>query len=256
MFDEEQKEKILLRLEEVTQEFGEFKAVNSVSFNVKKGELSSIIGPNGAGKTTLFNTICGKYKPTNGQVIFNNKNITGLPIYEIAKLGLGKTFQITSIFPTLTVYENLQSTLISKENKGTSFFRDVNTHNAIHERIIKMVHTIGLEDKIKTISANLTHGDQKILDIALALIQDPLMLLLDEPTSGMAMEEKKRMIKLIENLWKTFGVTIVFIEHDIDIVFEISQIIRVMHEGKLLAEGIPSDIKKNKSVKEAYLGKE
>ena len=244
----------ILEIEDLARSFGALKAVDGVSFRVKKGELSSIIGPNGAGKTTLFNLITGKTKPDRGRILFGGQDIAGLPSHEITRIGLGRSFQVENTFHSLSVFRNVQAAVISHQKKGKNIFVSATALEEVNQKTKRVLEAIKLSDKADTLSENLSHGDQKFLDIAITLAQDPELILLDEPTAGMAPDERLKTMELVKHLWGTLGLTVVFIEHDIDLVFSISQVIRVLHQGKLIAEGRPDEIRGNDEVKKAYLG--
>ncbi len=218
-------------------------AVNCVGLKLDKGELRSIIGPNGAGKTTFFNVLTGILAPSSGDIFFKGESIAGLPPHQVAKRGIGRSFQITSIFPQLTVYENIliPSMLYDSKNEAIN-------------RTWEILEDVDLKDKANLIAANLSHGDQRHLDIGIALTTKPELLLLDEPTSGMPPEESIRTVKLIQRLKSEKGYTIILIEHKMDIVLSISDRITVLHLGEKIAEGTPMEIQANDEVQKAYLG--
>ena len=233
----------ILETEELGISFGSLEALQDINFSIKPGELKSIIGPNGAGKTTFFNLLTGVHKPSRGRIRFKEEDISGLSPHQIARKGIGRSFQITAIFPELTVYENV---LIPALHycKG-SMGRD---------RVMEILEEVGLEDKTREIAGNLSHGDQRHLDIAIALTCQAELLLLDEPTSGMPPEESLRTVELIRNLKSKKGYTIILIEHKMDIVLKVSDAITVLYFGKKLAEGTPEEIQQNEEVQKAYLG--
>jgi ABC-type branched-subunit amino acid transport system ATPase component len=214
-----------------------------VDLNLEKGELRSIIGPNGAGKTTFFNVLTGMLAPSSGDILFKGESIAGLPPHQVAKKGIGRSFQITSIFPQLTVYENIliPSMLYYSKNEAIN-------------RTWEILEDVDLKDEAHVIAANLSHGDQRHLDIGIALTTKPELLLLDEPTSGMPPEESIRTVKLIQRLKSEKGYTIILIEHKMDIVLSVSDRITVLYLGEKIAEGTPSEIQANDEVQKAYLG--
>lgn len=244
----------ILEIHNLSKSFGALRAVDQVSFDIKKGELSSIIGPNGAGKTTLFNLITGRIPPDAGNVLFKGNNIAKQPLHEIARLGIGRTFQIVNTFPSLTIFENVQAAVITVQNKGRNIFVSAHALREVNQKVEQVLESVKLLDKAYVLSENLSHGDQKFLDLAITLAQDPEIVLLDEPTAGMASDERLKTMELIHHLWEMLGITVLFVEHDMDVVFSISHIIRVLHQGKLLAEGTPDEIRQNQEVKKAYLG--
>ena len=227
--------------------------IKPVNLELEKQTINAIIGPNGAGKTTLFNLITGKLKTDSGSIFIENRELTNLDETETTHIGIARAFQITNIFPNLTVYESIKLALLSKKNGLNNMwtrFKDHKVNNDADD-IMKLA---GLIKSKNTVSSELSHGDQKLLDIALALCLKPKLLLLDEPTAGMGPEERWKMIDRIKELWKKTKITIVFIEHDMDIVFGIAQKIFVLQQGAILAEGNPQEIKKNQKVIKAYLG--
>ena len=243
----------MLKINNLKKSFGGIVATDNVNLELEKQTINAIIGPNGAGKTTLFNLITGKLKTDSGSIFIENREITNLDETETTHIGIARAFQITNIFPNLTVYESIKLALLSKKNGLNNMwtrFKDHKVNNDADD-IMKLA---GLIKSKNTVSSELSHGDQKLLDIALALCLKPKLLLLDEPTAGMGPEERWKMIDRIKELWKKTKITIVFIEHDMDIVFGIAQKIFVLQQGAILAEGKPQDIKKNQKVIKAYLG--
>jgi branched-chain amino acid transport system ATP-binding protein len=247
---------VILQVENLKKAFGGLQAVNKVSFAIEKGELSSIIGPNGAGKTTLFNLITGSLSPDSGRVLFKGESIFRMPHYKIVRKGVGRSFQRTNIFPTLTVFENVRAAILFHQKKNFKFFTDTNALEDVNEATNQILESLNLIDKADFTSNTLAHGDQKLLDIGVALGLEPDLLLMDEPTAGMSPEERWNTVAMIQKLWKARKMTVVFIEHDMDMVFSISQKVRVLHYGEIIAEGRPEEISGNKVVIEAYLGEE
>ena len=226
----------MLRIENLSKSFGGVVATSDVSLHIPKGALSALIGPNGAGKTTLFNLISGAIRPDSGRIILDGENIVGLSGPQIVRKGIGRSFQIAQLFGTLSVEECLRGALQSPLGKSAQMhgrFPLVETRDRAYE----VMAQLGLESKAQVISGNLSHGDQKLLDMALALVLKPKVLLLDEPLAGMGPEEREQMVETVHNLWKRGGLTLVLIEHDMDTVFRIAQNIHVLSYGKLLAEG-------------------
>ncbi len=243
----------MLRLENVAKAFGGVIATDDVSLAFAPGSLSAIIGPNGAGKTTIFNLISGKLRPDSGRILFDGENIAGLDETEIVRRGIGRAFQVASIFPSLTVEESLMAA-VQSHRRQTLRMAERFRHSNARQRAGEIIDMTGLGAVARDLSANLSHGDQKLLDIALALALEPRLLLLDEPTAGMGPEERWQMIERVRALWQAEHMTLVFIEHDMDIVFEIAQSIRVLCYGAVLAEGTAEEIRANPDVIEAYLG--
>jgi branched-chain amino acid transport system ATP-binding protein len=243
----------MLKLVNVSKAFGGVLATNDFSAEFATGSLSAVIGPNGAGKTTLFNLISGKLRPDSGQILLDGKDITGLPAKAIVRRGIARAFQVSSIFPTLTVRQSLEAAVLAHRG-GLHDMLGAFPHPAARERAGDLMDLLGMQAKADTLARHLPHGDQKLLDIGLALALEPQVLLLDEPTAGMGPEERVQMIERVHHLWKRQRITIVFIEHDMDIVFAHAQTIRVLHYGALLAEGTPDQIRSNQAVIDVYLG--
>jgi len=243
----------MLKINNLKKSFGGIVATDNVNLELKKQTINAIIGPNGAGKTTLFNLITGKLKTDAGSVFIEDREITNLDETETTHIGIARAFQITNIFPNLTVYESIKLALLSKKNGLNNMWARFKDHN-INSDADDIMKLAGLIKSKNLVSSELSHGDQKLLDIALALCLKPKLLLLDEPTAGMGPEERWKMIDRIKELWKKTKITILFIEHDMDIVFGIAQKIFVLQQGAILAAGKPKDIKKNQKVIKAYLG--
>jgi branched-chain amino acid transport system ATP-binding protein len=244
----------MLEVQGVVKSFDDFLAVNEASLRVQKGEIVAVIGPNGAGKTTLFNLITGILQRDRGQVLFKGEDISGLPPFEICKRGIGRSFQIVNVFPRLTVFENVQVAVLSHQKKSNVLLRPARNLAVAETR--SLLESVGLADKERNIVGSLSHGDQKILEIAIALGNEPELLILDEPTAGMSPEETFANIELIKCLARTRGLTILFCEHDMDIVFSISRSIMVMHQGQTLIQGTPEEVRNHPEVQSAYLGGE
>lgn len=244
----------LLEVRSLGKSFGGLQAVQGVNFQLNKGELSSIIGPNGAGKTTLFNLITGYHRPDSGEVIFGGENITPLPHYERVRRKMGRSFQRTNIFLGLSVQDNVRMAVFSALGKSLHMFSFSSEFDSVNDKSLEVLDRVGLLDYKDWTASKLSHGDQRLLEIAIALAGNPILLLLDEPTSGMSPEETTRTVHLVRRLCKETGLTILFIEHDMDVVFEISDWIRVLHQGRLIAEGTPKSVAQNEEVRIAYLG--
>ncbi len=244
----------MLQVEAVDKSFGDFMAVCQANLSVGKGELVAVIGPNGAGKTTLFNLITGQLWPDRGKILFRGEEIAGLPAYEICKRGIARSFQIINIFPRLSVFGNVQVAVLSQRRRSNNIFSPA--QNLVVEETKSILESVGLSDKAANIAGSLSHGDQKILEIAIALGNEPELLILDEPTAGMSPEETAATLELIKNLASRRGLTILFCEHDMDVVFSIAQSIMVMHQGRTLMQGKPEEVRENREVQEAYLGGE
>lgn len=245
-----------LKIENLVKSFNGNTVISDISLSIAQGELSAIIGPNGAGKTTFFNLITGYHLPNSGKIYFEGKSIAGMQPFDIVRLGISRAFQITNIFPKLSVLENIVATVITHKKGNLNLVTPIVKLKSVYERAYQILEDVGLADRAHRQSGTLAHGNQKILDIAVALAMEPKLLLLDEPTAGMSPEERWRTVELIQKLWQQLSITMVFIEHDMDIVFGISQKVRVLCYGTMLAEGTPDEISKNDKVIEAYLGEE
>jgi branched-chain amino acid transport system ATP-binding protein len=244
----------MLQVEALDKSFEDFMAVNGANLTVGKGEIVAVIGPNGAGKTTLFNLITGALKRDRGKIIFKSEDISELPAYEICKKGISRSYQIVNIFPRLTVFENAQVAVLSHQRRSSNLFRPAQSIAVEETRSI--LESMGLSNKEKDIAGSLSHGDQKILEIAVALGNEPELLILDEPTAGMSPEETQATMELVKRLARMRGLTILFCEHDMDIVFSIAQSIMVMRHGQTIIQGSLEEVRSNKEVQEAYLGGE
>ncbi len=242
-----------LSIDRLTKRFGGVLASDDITLDFAPGSLTAVIGPNGAGKTTFFNLITGKLKPDSGEIRLDGANIAGHGQAEIVRRGVGRAFQVASIFPQFTVEEALTAAVMTHRRQTHSLFRRFPLPGAT-ARAREVMALVGLERVARTPSRYLSHGDQKLLDIALALALEPKVLLLDEPTAGMGPDERWQMIERVQHLWSAVGMTLVFIEHDMDIVFKIAQTICVLRYGAVLAQGKPEIIRNDPSVIEAYLG--
>jgi branched-chain amino acid transport system ATP-binding protein len=246
----------LLRTEKLRKYFGVVSAADNIDLQIEEGVLTSIIGPNGAGKTTLINLFTGNILPDSGKVFFCDEEITHLPIHKRVKRGICRSFQIMNIFPKLTVFENLQIPVFSLLNQSLSFFKPTHSHKDVNERVEKLLIELGMADKKDLIAGTLSHGDQRLLEIGLAMASEPKLLFLDEPTAGMNPVERVKVLENIRRLSREKQSTFVIIEHDMDIVFSLSDRIIVLHRGQVLADGKPEEIKQNEDVKKIYLGEE
>ncbi len=244
----------ILEVDGLSKAFGGLRAVDGVTFSVAPGEFSAVIGPNGAGKTTLFNLLTGHLSKTAGRVLFDSADITHRSAHDIVRLGLGRAFQRANIFPAMTVLDNIHAAVLVHERRHRHMIRAARGDAAGRARAREILGWVHLEESADMLAGNLSHGDQKLLDIALALASRPKVLLLDEPTAGMHPERRRDTMTLVKQIWRDLGMTVLFIEHDMDIVFEVATLIRVLHQGRLIAEGPPSVISQNTFVVEAYLG--
>ena len=242
----------MLDVRDVHKSFDGFQAVAGVSFTVPRSSISAIIGPNGAGKTTLFNLITGHLVPDGGRVVFKERDVTGIAPHDLCRLGMGRSFQRTNIFPRLTVYENIQAAFVSHRGRGWNLFTPV-------ERLYRpeteaLLEAVGLLDKAAEISGFLSHGNQKQLELGIALALEPEILLLDEPTAGMSAAETRESIRLIERIAAERGLTLLFTEHDMAVVFSIAHRVTVLHQGRVIADGAPADVRRDPEVRRVYLG--
>jgi branched-chain amino acid transport system ATP-binding protein len=246
---------MLLEVVAATKQFGRLAAVRDVSLAVPQGELRAVIGPNGAGKTTFFNLISGLFPPTAGRVVFDGRDVTGLAAYARVTLGMARTFQITEIFPELSVLENVR--IGAEVAAGFRLRPWISRAEAaeLQRRIEETLNLTGLSGKADRLVGELAHGDQRAAEIAMALALRPRLLLLDEPTAGMGDQETYEITQLVRRLHRDGKLTIVLIEHDMRVVFHLADRITVLDQGKLLAEGTPQEIAVNEAVQAAYLGK-
>lgn len=242
----------LLETQGLIKRFGGLIALNNISYSVREGEVRGIIGPNGAGKTTLFNVITGEFKPTSGRIFLKGEDITDLPPHLICQKGLSRTFQLTFIFPEMTVFESIWVGVNSKEKYPWNPFFLANSNKGIYDQAREICKMVGLWDKRNELACNLSYGDQKILEIAMALSTHPLILLLDEPTQGVSPKETENIIEVIKRLSK--NMTIILIEHSMDVIKQLCHIITVLNEGQIIAEGSPEEISQNEKVQKVYLG--
>jgi branched-chain amino acid transport system ATP-binding protein len=247
-------DKIILETQHLRKDFGGLVAVADVSLRVREGSLHSIIGPNGAGKTTLFNLLSGVFKPTAGRVIFQGRDITMLPPHRIAHLGIGRSFQVTNVFPNLTVFENVRLAAQAMGRDSLNLFVAASSLKTYNARSWDVLQHIGLAEKGQVLASMLPHGDKRKLEIGILLASDPQVLLLDEPTAGMASEQVPQLMALIAQVRQQGNKTILLVEHNMDVVMNVSDAITVMHYGSVLAEGSPAEITANQEVQRAYLG--
>ena len=245
----------MLKLDSVFKRFGGVVATNNVSLEFPEQSLSAIIGPNGAGKTTLFNLITGHLVPDSGSILLAGEDIAGLKPAAIVDKGIGRAFQVASIFPSLTVEEALIAAVSAHMGQSGRLFQAF-PPPAARNRADEMIELLQMGPVAKRKCSNISHGDQKLLDVGLALALEPKVLLLDEPTAGMGPEERWEMINTVRRLWETQKMTLIFIEHDMGIVFEVAHTINVLKYGAVLASGPPDAIRGNPDVIEAYLGTE
>jgi branched-chain amino acid transport system ATP-binding protein len=246
--------RIILETRNLRKEFDGLVAVADISLQIGEGELHAIIGPNGAGKTTLFNLISGVLPPTAGRVFLRGQDITGLPPHQIVRRGIGRSFQITNLFPNLTVLESVRLAAQARGRHSLNFWAHHRRYRHYEERALEIIRRVGLTGREYILARALPHGDQRKLEIALLLATEPDVLLLDEPTAGMAFGEVPMLVDLVRQLREEGGHTILLVEHKIDVVMNLSDRITVMHQGHILAQGSPAEISADERVQQAYLG--
>jgi branched-chain amino acid transport system ATP-binding protein len=245
---------IILETFNLSKNFGALKAVDNVSIKVVRNTLHAIIGPNGAGKTTFFNLLSGNLKPTSGKIMYKGKDLTRLPVHRMIHYGIGRSFQITNIFPNLTVFENIRLASQALEKENFKFYIDTRKMEQCEQHTFEVIEKVGLKTRAHILARALPHGDQRKLELGMILAPDPEVLLLDEPTAGMASEQVPELMTLVQEIQKTGNKTVMLVEHNMNVVMSRSDIITVMNQGKVLAEGTPSEIAANKEVQTAYLG--
>jgi branched-chain amino acid transport system ATP-binding protein len=241
-----------LETQEISRAFGKLWAVNRVSLDLRQGDIHAIIGPNGAGKSTYFNLITGFHRATTGRVFYKGKDITRLPAYERCNQGITRSFQITSIYPKLTVYESVLMALLAHRKATLNFFSSAKKF--FKEEVWRILEDVGLADQAQRQGDSISHGDKKRLELAVTVGTEPEILLLDEPTCGMSPEETDTTMSLIKKLCEERGITILFTEHDMAVVFGIAKRISVLHQGKLIADGTPQEVRESEDVQKVYLG--
>jgi branched-chain amino acid transport system ATP-binding protein len=243
-----------LVLEDLSIDFGGLRAVNGVNLTIEPGERRVLMGPNGAGKTTLFNLVSGVYQASKGRILFLGKDITPLPTYRRAELGIARTYQITNLFPKLTVEENIMMACQALTRSKFVMYRPLSSYRLLTERCHDLLKEFNLWEKRSELVKNLSHGYQRQIEVAMALAEKPRLLLLDEPAAGLSSAETQTLTLLLKRLDPS--ITILLIEHDMDVAFEFAERITVLYQGKLLTEGTKEEIKNNPTVQEIYLGGE
>jgi branched-chain amino acid transport system ATP-binding protein len=244
---------VALSVKNLSKDFSGLQVLTGVNLDVLEGERHAVIGPNGAGKTTFFNVVSGMYKPSNGTIQFHGKEIGGLPAHRVARLRLSRSFQITTIFGKMTVYENVRSAIVSKFNRRLNFVSILSRHKGIKQETDRIIDLVELGDVVNVPASELSYGRQRHLELALTVARDPLLVMLDEPTAGLNSEESRQAVKLIRQV--TEGKTLMMVEHDMDVVFNLADRITVLANGSILATGHPDEIRENEEVKKAYLGR-
>jgi branched-chain amino acid transport system ATP-binding protein len=254
MAESAEKTKNILELQEVYKNFDGLEVLFGINLTVHEGERHAIIGPNGAGKSTLFNLVTGKYHPSRGKIFLKGENITGANIFKPNRMGMARSFQITNIFRTMTVFENVRNAILSKNKIRYNLFSRLSKMDEINRQTERVLHDIGLLAQKDDIAGELSYGQQRALEIGLTIATDPELILLDEPTAGMSSEETREAVKLIDRVAE--GKTLLIVEHDMEVVFRIATRISVLYYGQVLASGLPAEIRNNQKVKDAYLGEE
>ena len=249
-----EKPKNILELKGIYKDFEGLQVLVDVHLGVQEGERHAIIGPNGAGKSTLFNLITGKYRPSKGRIFLKGEEITGADPFKLNRMGMARSFQITNIFRSMTVFENVRNAILSKNKIRYNLFSRLSGMDEISRQTEKALAEIGLLERKDHIASELSYGQQRALEIGLAIATNPEIILLDEPTAGMSTEETREAVRLIERV--TAGKTLIIVEHDMEVVFRIADRISVLYYGKVLACGLPAEIRNNQRVKDAYLGEE
>jgi branched-chain amino acid transport system ATP-binding protein len=244
----------ILELKGIYKDFDGLQVLLDINLEVHERERHAIIGPNGAGKSTLFNLITGKYRPSKGRIFLKGEAITGANPFKLNRMGMARSFQITNIFRTMTVFENVRNAVLSKNRVRYNMFSPLSKMDEINRQTEQVLSEIGLLERKNDVAGELSYGQQRALEIGLAIATDPEIILLDEPTAGMSSEETREAVKLIQRV--TEGKTLIIVEHDMEVVFSIADRISVLYYGKVLASGLPGEIRNDQKVKDAYLGEE
>ena len=248
------KEEVILKVEHLNKAFGGLRACHEVNYEMGAGELSAIIGPNGAGKSTFFNLLTGYHKVDSGAVLYKNRDITNWPPYRIARLGIARAFQVSNIYPALTTYENVRQAILTQQKRTLNLFTPAK--QLVKEETLELLEITGISEHSNVISGNLSQGDKKRLELAIALGCKPELLFLDEPTAGMSGEETHETMGLVERLNREMGLTILFTEHDMSVVFGYARRLTVLHQGAIIAQGTPQEVRENETAQKIYLGEE
>jgi branched-chain amino acid transport system ATP-binding protein len=244
----------VLELRQLKKSFGSIEIIRGVDLVVRKGQRHALIGPNGAGKSTLFNLISGHYTPTSGEILLNGASIAGLPPHVINRRGLSRSFQITNLFPRMSVAENLRIAVMGHLGHRLTLFRRIGHMTAVNADVDRFLEQLRLSRRHDDLAGDLTYSEQRVLEIGMALAADPSVLILDEPTAGMSREETAYIVEIIRNV--TVGRTLLVVEHDMSVVFALADQISVLVYGQVIASGEPAAVRADKKVQEAYLGEE
>jgi branched-chain amino acid transport system ATP-binding protein len=242
----------MLAVKDLQKSFGAFLAVGQANLEVKQGEIVAVIGPNGAGKTTLFKLITGQLKPDAGRIVFKGRDIAGLAPHRIAQGGISLSYQVVSVFSRLSVFDNVRVAVLAHQKRLLNLFTPAT--RLAEKETQDILESLGLTAKAQAISGSLSHGDGKVLELAIALANRPQLLIMDEPTAGMSPEETQGAVALIQRLTRELGLTVLFCEHDIEMVFSLADRIMVMRQGRTIAQGTGREVRANPEVQEAYLG--
>ncbi|HUK11376.1 MAG TPA: ABC transporter ATP-binding protein [Stellaceae bacterium] len=242
----------MLEVQSLSKAFGGFVAVAGVSLTVETRQIAAVIGPNGAGKSTFFNLITGHLRPDGGRVLLDGRDITGTPPHDICRMGVGRSFQRTNIFSRLSVLENIQAAFIAHRGRGRNFWS--RSEAFYRDEAVALLEQIGLAREAHAVAGTLAYGNQKQLELGIALACDPTVLLLDEPTAGMSASETQETMELLRRIAAERGLTLLFTEHDMSVVFGVAEKIAVLHQGKLIAEGTPAEMRADPEVRRVYLG--
>ena len=245
---------VILKVEHLNKAFGGLQATNDVNYEMQTGELSGIIGPNGAGKSTFFNLLTGYYKVDSGRIFFQGKDITNWPPHRISRLGIARAFQVSNIYPALTTYENIRQAILAQQKRTLNFFTPAS--RLAKKETQELLEVAGLSQHADMIAGTLSQGDKKRLELAIALGSKPELLFLDEPTAGMSGEETHETMNLVKRLNQEMDLTILFTEHDMSVVFGYAKRLTVLHQGTIIAEGTPEEVRKNETAQKVYLGEE
>jgi branched-chain amino acid transport system ATP-binding protein len=247
-------QRTLLMTQQLRKSFGETRAVDGIDFVVQEGEVLALVGSNGAGKTSLVNLISGLLQPDSGTIFFRGREINQLAVYERIKAGIARSFQLVNLFDQLTAFENVRLSILSRDGKTQRLFRLVDRDRDVQREVLEVLDRFGLADKSHMLAGGLAQGERKLLDVAVAYALRPTFLLLDEPTSGVSTREKATIMDTISEVVKSGRITAVIIEHDMDVVFTYAARIVMMHQGRILADGTPDEIRRNEEVATTLLG--
>ncbi len=246
----------ILETKKLTKNFGMVCTARELDLSFRAGVLTSIIGPNGAGKSTLINMLSGSLSPDSGRIFFQDRDVTDLPIFKRVRRGLCRSFQVVNVFPELTVFENVQIPVLAANGRSGGFFRPLGRETGVRDEVMELLEVVSLTPERNTPANALSHGDQRLLEVGIALASRPRLLFLDEPTAGMNPVERVTILENVRRLSNQGKTTFIIVEHDMDIVFSLSDRVVVLHRGDVIGDGTPEEIKRNEQVREVYLGEE